>query len=51
LVATAGFGAGFGALGEDDEEYFEPEASATFWIIDLGERSDSDLAVTWTWYP
>lgn len=31
------------------EEYFAPEASATFWIMLSGERSRSDRAVICTW--
>jgi hypothetical protein len=47
--ATAG--AAVGAAEALPAEYFEPEASATFWIMPSGVRSRSDRAVTWTWYP
>lgn len=49
--ATTGFGAAVGATGVLPAEYFEPEASATFWIMPSGVRSRSDRAVIWTWYP
>ena len=51
LDATAGFGAAAGAAEALPAEYFEPDASATFWTIPSGVRSRSDRAVTWTWYP
>ena len=44
----AGPAAGAGAL---PTEYFEPDASATFWTMPSGVRSRSDRAVIWTWYP
>lgn len=46
--ATDGFVAA-ATGGASPLEYFEPEASATFWVILSGLRSRSDRAVIWTW--
>jgi len=47
--ATAGFVEAATGGGASLLEYFEPEASATFWMMPSGVRSRSDRAVIWTW--
>jgi hypothetical protein len=48
LEAVGGGGPLDGGGAELPAEYFEPEASATFWTMLSGVRSRSDRAVIWT---
>lgn len=49
LEATGGAGPEDGVEAALLEEYFAPEASATFFTMPSGVRSRSDRAVIWTW--